>query len=155
MGKGLYLYYGFKLTEKTMIDTFFDLNFRKYVEELFSTKPELIPRFDENNKVEYIGWEIRDLVSMYYDKYFFGENGRKSQIKICYIKCCQYDSDSNWIIGIKVCHVDAFKDKIQRVDGQLIQQDSINELNKIKNKFKLPGFGPLFYSIPSNCWICT
>ena len=155
MKKGLDLYYGYKLDEKTMISVFFDSNFRKYIEDIYATKPELKPIFDEDDKVEQIDPFIKELFLMYHDKYFFSDNGSPSKIRTCCTKCCMYDDDSDWIIGIKMCHLPAFKNKINRVDAHLITDQDTVELNKINKKFNLHIDRPSFYSVPSDCWSCT
>lgn len=153
--KGLYLYYGYKLSEREMIDIFFDADFRKDIEDTFKTQPQLIPEFDENNKTKCIDSSIRELVTLHYNKYFFFENGIKAKIKVCCNKCCLYDSDSSWVVGIKICHMPAFKNKISWINGRIITENDISELNKLNKKFNLQKLTPLFLSIPSDCWSCT
>lgn len=164
MKKGLALYCGYKLSEKEMINIFFDENFRKYIEDVYKTKPNfdenkakpnLIPNFDENNKVDHIDSNIRNLFEYYHKGYFFGENDCESQIKVCCTRCCMYDNDSDWVIGIQISQLPAFKNKISKVDAHIITPNDIFELNKINEKFKLHIQPPSFYSIPMDCWCCS
>lgn len=155
MEKGLDLYYGYKLTEQEMINTFFDINFRNYVEDVYSTQLNLKLNFNENNKVERIDYLIRDLVLIYYGKDFFGENGFKSPIKTCCSKCCMYETDSSWIIGIKIAYLPAFQTKITRVSAHTITQNDINELEKLNKQYNLHFKLPSYYNVPSDCWKCA
>ena len=152
--KGLNLYFGYKLTEREMIDTFFDAEFRKYAEDVFSTHMELASQFDENNKVKEINFMIRDLVIIYFGKDFFREQKYKAQIKVACSQCCMYEKETGWIVGIKICHLPVFKDAISRINAQLITQTDIDELAKINKDYRLHRNCPAFFSIPSDCWKC-
>ena len=155
MEKGLALYCGYKLSEKEMINTFFNENFKKHIEDVHKAHPELIPNFDENNKVDHIDHTITSLFEDYHDGYFFGEDGCESQIKICCTRCCMYNNDSDWVIGIQISQLPAFKNKISKVDAHIITPSDILELIKINEKFNLHIQPPSFYSIPMDCWCCS
>jgi hypothetical protein len=155
MEKGINLYYGYKLSEKEMIDNFFDLDFRQYVEDIYKMTPSIRLNFDESNKMEHIDDLVRELFITYYNKDFFFANGYKAPIKVCCNKCCLYDTDSSWVVGIKICHMPAFKNKISMISGHIITESDINGLSRLNKNFNLQKLVPIFLSIPSDCWSCT
>ena len=156
--KGLDLIYGYKLSEKDMINIFFNKEFKEYVLDMCKSDkelPKIKKMFDANNKTKNINYRIIGLFCDYHSECFFGEDGDESNIAVYCTKCCMYDKESNWIIGIQICHLPALKNEIKMIDTYTISGHDENELKRIKHKLNLMVTDCAFYSVPSDCWCCT
>ncbi len=157
MIKGNYIYYGYKITENEMINKFMnDNDFIDYFNDILTKDSEYFQskKLSINVTAELITHEHVDIgkaiIQQYFDEDCFGHNIHS----ICN-PCCPYNTDSDWIIGIKLCHSKAFKENIQSINMYLpTKKDSI-KLKKVGKKYNIDSNSLGYYSINSDCWSCS
>ena len=161
--KGLYLYFGFKISEKKIIKYFYNSAFQKYIKDEFK-KPEYNDhKINVTKKITREDFRtIRHMVKEYYDESFFyqclydnEENYKDDPLIHTYcIPCCLYSETPEWIIGIKVACL-LTTNGIEKTKFHKITNDDITKLNTINEKFQFTTKKPRYYNIPIDCWYCT
>jgi hypothetical protein len=176
MIKGNYLYFGYKVSEKQMIKNFFndavlveDVNFtiKNFKDDIGDTN---LKKLIKDGKIA----SVSTIICQYMNKLFFAyddddpvinepdeldfENvfaiGANLGIHVMCNRCCAYDDVSDWIIGIRSCHLPAFKNDILPVNIYTPTSIDIKKLKHIKKKYNIDSeLG--YYSISSDCWSCT
>jgi hypothetical protein len=170
MFKGNYLYFGYKIGEKQMIKNFFnDDDMVQFVDNDMKGSGMDFKKPIQHNKISF----AKHIICEYFNKNFFASDddsdlgdsdinfednetvGADLGIHAICNRCCAYDEISDWIIGIRLCHLAAFKEDILPVNNvYMLTENDIKNLEHIKEKFNIKS-ELSYYSISSDCWCCT
>lgn len=159
MLKGSYIYYGYKLKEKVMLDKLInnedsEWNFLNHLRTL-DLSEYCDEEIDLNNKLSKSDVStLTSFIKDYFSDTYFGRDGEKSKIQVNCNSCCAYNSVSDWVVGIELCFIPAFKDDITKLEMYKPTKDEIRRLKEIRNEYDLPD-NLDYYTLSSDCWSCT
>ena len=156
--KGIALYFGFKFSEQQILYNLSnDPQFKRYYRNTDIDTTNIddlknkIQSFYCNDFFKSLYWSYESCESECDDLIF---NNFTAELVCC--RCCMYDDDSDWILGIPICRLSAFKNKIKETKVREITQYDREFIEKLPYKLRLMTIDkPSFYSIPTDCWCCT
>lgn len=172
MTKGAYLYYGFKISEKEMVERFFTREFKQYVREEVKDayyreyENEIYEGLDTNTPYKNNGKlsEVyKNLFTNYYNDYvdfvdFEDSEDYVDSIELVHAPCCLYDEITDWIIGIKIAKLSVYPRKavsLKKTKMHKLTIDEIKCLDQIQKKYNLDFDSLDYYHIPMDCYSCT
>ena len=92
-------------------------------------------------------WSIRDSI----DQFFSGKYA--SKISCDSLKCCPYDKNSDWIIGIEKGYHNIYT--LEGFSLNISTEQEMTDLRTLKRVFKIKNQIPQWYVIANDCWMCT
>lgn len=164
MTKGAYLYYGFKISEKEMVEKFFTQEFKRYVRDMVKTfmykeyENEIFKHIDMNTPLESNGKLNRVYKSLFreyydYDGAFIDVSESRYSIELIHAPCCMYYENTYWIIGIRLAKLPAYS--LKKIKFHQLCVDEIQCLKQIQEKYDIDPDNLGYYDMPMDCSSCT
>lgn len=167
MTKGAYLYYGFKISEKEMVERFFTTEFKQYVrekvKEYFYKKyeNEIYYGLDTNTPFKNNG-KLNEAYKNLFMEYYNDDIGfvdvLENSIYLVHAPCCLYDEITDWIVGIKIAKLSVYPLEavsLKKIKMHKLTVDETKCLDQIKKTYNLDYDNLDFYHVPMDCYSCT
>ena len=158
---GVYLYYGYKLSEELIKQIFETDDFKEYCHNVYTEDRKSFLERNIHYKNEYLPFtylfdeylhDLQDFIGGFMKKNY------RSKIKCYRLQCCAYNSNKSWIIGFKIAHLDGFDLTAINTEKFSNLEKYIPELQQIYDNFELQQIGdkePHMYAIANDCLRCT
>uniref|UniRef100_A0A6C0C7R0 Uncharacterized protein n=1 Tax=viral metagenome TaxID=1070528 RepID=A0A6C0C7R0_9ZZZZ len=153
---GVNIVLGYKISEEDLRSEFED-EFKEYIVVLKDAE-------DKKKRKKKADRYVYKFCKYEFEKYLnflmYGTYDRKNP-RICHsLPCCEYDDNNDWIIGLQVCHFDAFDLDPYDLSNLFNGKEKKRAVRQIFKKLNLDAVcdddvEPEFYSIGNDCRHCT